>query len=44
MFKLLPEEFAPYWLRAPVLSRFLDRIALLCTAEVSIHFVHLAMV
>jgi len=44
LFKLLPDDFSPYWLRTSTLSRFLDRVALLCIAEVSVHAVHLAMV
>jgi hypothetical protein len=44
LYKLLPDDFAPYWMRAPGLSRFLDRLALLCIAEVSVHAVHLVMV
>jgi hypothetical protein len=29
----LPEEFAPHWLRSPRRSNFLDRVALISTAE-----------
>lgn len=30
----LPEEFAPHWLRSPRRSNFLDRVALISSAEV----------
>ena len=44
LFKLLPDEFAPHWLRAPELSHFLNHVAILCVAEVSAHLVHAAVV
>ena len=44
LFKLLPDEFAPHWLRAPELSHFLNHVAILCVAEVSAHIVHAAVV
>ena len=44
LFNLLPDEYAPHWLFAPVLSRFLHRVALMSIAEVSVHAVHIVLV